>query len=75
MIGMKWRVTTTSPLLDIPNLTFEGGIPIVRTFLPEAKVKHKAAVGCIDKNELETLMARRLSSEQTVELIARGILQ
>jgi uncharacterized protein len=35
-----------------------SAIPIVRVFHPEAKVTHEAAIGSVDKKELETLMAR-----------------
>ena len=52
-----------------------SAIPIVRVFHPEAKVTHEAAIGSVDKKELETLMARGLSPEQAVELIVSGILR
>jgi Fe-S cluster assembly scaffold protein SufB len=52
-----------------------SAIPIVRVFHPEAKVTHEAAIGSVDKKELETLMARELSPEQAVELIVSGILR
>lgn len=52
-----------------------GAIPIVRVFHPEAKVTHEAAIGSVDKKELETLMARGLNPEQAVELIVSGILR
>ena len=52
-----------------------SAIPIVRVFHPEAKVTHEAAIGSVDKKELETLMARGLAPEQAVELIVSGILR
>jgi Fe-S cluster assembly scaffold protein SufB len=52
-----------------------SAIPIVRVFHPEAKVTHEAAIGSVDKKELETLMARGLGPEQAVELIVSGILR
>jgi hypothetical protein len=52
-----------------------SAIPIVRVFHPEAKVTHEAAIGSVDKKELETLMARGLTPEQAVELIVSGILR
>ncbi|HEU0069557.1 MAG TPA: SufD family Fe-S cluster assembly protein [Nitrospiraceae bacterium] len=52
-----------------------SAIPIVRVFHPEAKVTHEAAIGSVDKKELETLMARGLSPEQAVEMIMSGILR
>ncbi len=50
-------------------------IPIVRVFHPETKVTHEAAIGSVNKKELETLMGRGLSHEQAVELIVSGILR
>jgi Fe-S cluster assembly scaffold protein SufB len=52
-----------------------SAIPIVRVFHPEAKVTHEAAIGSVDKKELETLMARGLAPEQAIELIVSGILR
>lgn len=52
-----------------------SAIPIVRVFHPEAKVTHEAAIGSVDKQELETLMARGLPPEQAIELIVSGILR
>jgi uncharacterized protein len=33
-------------------------IRLVQVFHPKAKVTHEATIGSVDKNELETLMAR-----------------
>lgn len=52
-----------------------SAVPIVRVFHPEAKVTHEAAIGSVDKKELETLMARGLSPEQAIEVIVSGILR
>jgi Fe-S cluster assembly scaffold protein SufB len=52
-----------------------SAIPIVRVFHPDAKVTHEAAIGSVDKKELETLMARGLTPEQAVEMIVSGILR
>ena len=38
-------------------------------------VTHEAAIGSVDKEELETLMARGLTPEQAVEMIVSGILR
>ena len=54
---------------------YASAIPIVRVFHPEAKVTHEAAIGSVNKKELETLMARGLAPEQAVELIVSGILR
>lgn len=59
------------------STVFDEGLqgPIVRVFHPEAKVTHEAAIGSVDKKELETLMARGLTPEQAVEMIVSGILR
>lgn len=50
-------------------------VPIVQVTHPEAKVTHEAAIGTVDKKELETLMAHGLDPEQATELIVSGMLQ
>ena len=50
-------------------------IPIVEVTHSEAKVTHEAAIGTVDKKELETLMAHGLDPEQATELIVSGMLQ
>jgi Fe-S cluster assembly scaffold protein SufB len=50
-------------------------IPIVRVSNSLAKVTHEAAIGSVDKKQLETLMAHRLSPEEAVDVIVRGILK
>jgi Fe-S cluster assembly scaffold protein SufB len=49
--------------------------PIVRVTHPAAKVTHEAAIGSVDRKQLETLMARGLGPEQAVDLIVRGMLR
>ncbi len=50
-------------------------IPIVVVRDDEARVTHEAAIGSVDKNELETLMARGLDEEAAVDVIIRGMLR
>jgi hypothetical protein len=50
-------------------------IPIVSVTNDKAKVTHEAAIGSIDKKQLETLMARGLDEEEAVDVIVRGILR
>ncbi len=50
-------------------------IPIVNVTHPQAKVTHEAAIGSVDKRQMETLMAHGLSSEEAVDLIVKGILK
>lgn len=48
--------------------------PIVKVSHPLAKVTHEAAIGSVDQQQLETLMAHGLSPEQAVNLIVSGLL-
>ncbi len=50
-------------------------IPIVSVKDDRAKVTHEAAIGSIDKKQLETLMARGLTAEEAINLIVKGILK
>ncbi len=50
-------------------------IPIVNVTNPLAKVTHEAAIGSVDKRQMETLMAHGLTPEEAVEVIVKGILK
>lgn len=50
-------------------------IPIVYVTNPLAKVTHEAAIGSVDKRQLETLMAHGLTPEDAVDVIVKGILK
>lgn len=50
-------------------------IPIVKVSHPLAKVTHEAAIGSVDKRQLETLMAHGLTPEEAVDVIVRGVLK
>jgi Fe-S cluster assembly scaffold protein SufB len=52
-----------------------SAIPRVKVTDPRAYVTHEAAIGTVDKKELETLMARGLDEERAVDVIIRGMLQ
>jgi len=49
-------------------------IPIVNVTNPFAKVTHEAAIGSVDKRQMETLMAHGLTPEEAVDIIVRGVL-
>ena len=49
-------------------------IPIVSVTHPQAKVTHEAAIGSVDKHQMETLMARGLAPEEAVDVIVKGML-
>ncbi len=42
---------------------------------PLAKVTHEAAIGSVDKRQLETLMAHGLTPEEAVDVIVKGVLR
>lgn len=48
--------------------------PVVDVRNPKAHVTHEAAVGDVDKKQLETLMARGLEEDEASELIIQGML-
>jgi len=50
-------------------------IPIVRVSHPEAKVTHEAAIGSIDRDQLETLVAHGLTPDAAVDTVIRGMLR
>ena len=50
-------------------------IPIVSVTNPLAKVTHEAAIGSVDKRQMETLMAHGLTPEEAVDVIVKGILR
>jgi Fe-S cluster assembly scaffold protein SufB len=50
-------------------------VPLVQVNNPLAKVTHEAAIGSVDKRQMETLMAHGLSPEEAVDVIVKGILQ
>jgi Fe-S cluster assembly scaffold protein SufB len=50
-------------------------IPIVSVRNPLAKVTHEAAIGSVDRKQLETLMAHGLTPEEAVDMIVKGILR
>ncbi len=50
-------------------------IPIVSVTNEMAKVTHEAAIGSVDRRQVETLMARGLDESEAVDVIVRGILR
>jgi Fe-S cluster assembly scaffold protein SufB len=50
-------------------------IPIVSVTNGQAKVTHEAAIGSIDRKQVETLMARGLDENEAVDVIVKGILR
>lgn len=52
-----------------------SAVPIVKVTNPLAKVTHEAAIGSVDKRQMETLMAHGLTPEEAVDVIVKGILK
>ena len=50
-------------------------IPIVSVTNDKAKVTHEAAIGSIDRKQVETLMARGLDEDKAVDVIVKGVLR
>ena len=50
-------------------------VPMVKVTDPRAYVTHEAAIGTVNRKELETLMARGLDEETAVDVIVRGMLE
>ncbi len=49
-------------------------IPIVIVRDEKARVTHEAAIGSVDKKQVETLMAKGLDEEEAIEIIVRGMI-
>jgi Fe-S cluster assembly scaffold protein SufB len=50
-------------------------IPILVATNDKAKVTHEAAIGSIDKKQMQTLMSRGLDEDEAVDVIVKGILR
>ncbi len=50
-------------------------VPLLRVVEESAKLTHEAAIGSVDKRQMETLMARGLSESEAVDVIVRGLLR
>ncbi len=52
-----------------------SAVPLVKVTNPLAKVTHEAAIGSVDKNQVETLMARGLPESEAIDVIVKGLLK
>jgi len=50
-------------------------LPLVEVKNDKARVTHEAAIGSIDKKQLETVMARGLSKEEAIDIVVKGMLR
>jgi len=49
--------------------------PLVIVRDDQAQVTHEAAIGTVNRKELESLLARGLDEDEAVDLIIRGMLR
>jgi Fe-S cluster assembly scaffold protein SufB len=49
-------------------------VPIVEVEHPLAKITHEAAIGSIDRNQIEALMAKGLYENEAIDVIVRGLI-
>lgn len=76
------KLSATAPYarghVDCKEIVQDNGsanaVPVVEVKHPKAHVTHEAAIGSVDRKQLETLMARGLSEEEGVDLIIEGLL-
>lgn len=52
-----------------------SNVPHVVVRHEQARITHEAAIGTVNRTELETLMARGLDEEDAVDVIVRGMLR
>jgi len=52
-----------------------SAVPRLRVVEETAKLTHEAAIGSVDKKQVETLMARGLSEHEAVEVVVQGLLK
>jgi len=61
-------------ILKGPNAR-ASAIPKLTVVNDRAKLTHEAAIGSVDKKQVETLMARGLSEDQAVDVVVKGMLR
>jgi hypothetical protein len=49
--------------------------PLVIVRNDQAQVTHEAAIGTVNRKELESLLARGLDEDEAVDLIIRGLIR
>ncbi len=50
-------------------------VPLLQVVDPTAKLTHEAAIGSVDKKQVQTLMARGLTEGEAVETVVKGLLK
>ncbi len=57
------------------NQATAKAVPVLQVVDESSKLTHEAAIGSVDKRQVQTLMARGLSEEEAVETVVRGLLR
>ncbi|MDZ7262427.1 MAG: SufD family Fe-S cluster assembly protein, partial [candidate division KSB1 bacterium] len=52
-----------------------SAVPRLSVVDETAKLTHEAAIGSVDKKQVETLMARGLTESEAVEVVVQGLLK
>ena len=52
-----------------------SAVPRLLVIDDRAKLTHEAAIGSVDKKQVETLMARGLTEDEAVDVVVRGMLR
>jgi Fe-S cluster assembly scaffold protein SufB len=50
-------------------------VPLVMVTNETAKITHEAAIGSVDRKQVETLMARGLTEDEAVDVVVQGLLR
>jgi Fe-S cluster assembly scaffold protein SufB len=59
----------------VKDRAIASAVPIVKVTHPLAKVTHEAAIGSVDRRQMETLMAHGLTPDDAVDIIVNGVLR
>ncbi|TYB89332.1 MAG: SufD family Fe-S cluster assembly protein [Kosmotoga sp.] len=57
------------------NNTTASAVPKLQVVNETAKLTHEAAIGSVDKHQVETLMARGLTEQEAIDTIVSGLLK
>jgi uncharacterized protein len=52
-----------------------SAVPLLRVLNDSAKLTHEAAIGSVDRGQVQTLMARGLTEQTATDIIVRGLLK
>jgi hypothetical protein len=59
----------------VRDAALASNMPVVVVRNDQAQVTHEAAIGTVNRKELESLLARGLDEDEAVDLIIRGMIR